>query len=242
MLRRLGFLVAALVVLLSVVGGFGYGWLRSTGRAEREGFATVPALAADVEVRWDRWAVPHLRGERGVDLAAALGWLHANDRYLQMELGRLRVEGRLAALFGERALALDREARTLRFREAAERLWDGAGPESRRWLSAYAAGVNARLYDRSGDLPPLLALLRARPDAWTPVDSLGMAVLMGRDLSFWQRRPEELRFEWLGRFGPARTGELIGGLRGEGSLHVPAEILEMARTWAEASAAPGAAS
>jgi penicillin amidase len=154
------------------------------------------------------------------------------------------VLGHLAALFGERALPLDREARTLRFREAAERLWESAGPESRRWLSAYAAGVNARLYDRSGRLPPLLAVLRAHPDAWTPVDSLGMAVLMGRDLSFWQGRPEELRFEWLGRFGVERTAELIagsiggskGGRSGEASLHVPAEILEMARAWAAENA------
>jgi penicillin G amidase len=253
MLRRVLIAVAVLAGLVALLAGLGYGWLRSTGRAEREGFATVPALAADVEVRWDRWAVPHLKGQRGVDLAAALGWLHANDRYLQMELGRLRVEGHLAALFGERALPLDREARTLRFREAAERLWESAGSESRRWLTAYAAGVNARLYDRSGRLPPLLAVLRARPEAWTPVDSLGMAVLMGRDLSFWQGRPEELRFEWLGRFGPERTAQLIGGWiggstagrGGEASLHLPAEILGMARAWAAENAgplgAPGAA-
>lgn len=244
MLRKVLIAAAVLVAVAVALAGLGYGWLRSTGRAEREGFATVPALAADVEVRWDRWAVPHLKGQRGVDLAAALGWLHANDRYLQMELGRLRVEGHLAALFGERALPLDREARTLRFREAAERLWESAGSETRRWLTAYAAGVNARVYDRSGRLPPLLAVLRARPEAWTPVDSLGMAVLMGRDLSFWQGRPEELRFEWLGRFGPERTAQLIGGLKGgsagkkggAGSLYVPDEILEMARAWAAESA------
>lgn len=200
-------------------------WLMHTGRPQRDGELALPGLAAPVEVRWDRWGVPHLKGASGRDLALALGFLHANDRMTQLELGRRAAAGQLSEVFGKATLKSDVEARTLRLRRAAQATWERLGAESRAWFEAYAAGVNAWLAHRRGDLPPTLALFGVRPEPWTPIDSLGFVFLMARDLSFWQGRPEELRFEWLRRLGPGRTRELVG----EPGLHLPDAILALAR-------------
>ena len=223
--RILVVLAAVLVVVLALVGITAWRWMDG-GRAQRDGTAAIPGLAAPVTVRWDRWGVPYVEAGSVEDLAAALGWLHADDRFTQMELGRRVAAGRLAELAGERALPLDRKFRTLRFAETAERLWQAAGPESRSWLTAYARGVNAWLTQRGGDLPPDLVLLAGhgfRPEPWRPQDSLSFVMLMANDLSFWNGRPEEAHFRWLRELGVERTLDLAGGPR-----HVPQAILALA--------------
>ncbi|HMB52015.1 MAG TPA: penicillin acylase family protein, partial [Thermoanaerobaculia bacterium] len=189
-------------------------WWLAGGRAQRDGEATLAGLAAPVEVRWDRWGVPYVEAESEDDLAAALGWLHAADRFTQMELGRRLAAGRLAELAGERAISIDRDNRQLRLADTADRLWEAAGFDSRIWLTAYAGGVNAWIDSHRGDLPPDLRLLAGagfEPEPWRPQDSLAFVLLMAQDLSFWNGRPEETRYGWLRAFGPERTADLVGG-------------------------------
>jgi len=220
-----------LLLGLAAVGGFV--WLRSGGRPQREGEARIPGLHGPVTVRWDRWGVPHVtaevtkNGARGaeLDLARALGWLHANDRMSQMELGRRAAAGRLSEVFGERTLEMDRHVRTLGLGELAERLAGSSRRGTRARLEAYAAGVNAWLDARGGDLPPELRLLGIDPEPWRPADSLGFALLLAHDLSFWFGRPEEARFQWLVAFGP----EGLRDLTGEPEIHIPPAIAELAR-------------
>jgi penicillin amidase len=121
-------------------------------------------------------------------------------------------------------------------RRAAERLWRDAGATTRRWLVAYARGVNAWLAGRDG-LPPGLVLLGGpgfEPEPWEPVDSLSFVLLMGQDLSFWAGRPEEERFLWLRGLGEERTRDLLGG-----ELHVPEEIVRLAAAGGPPPAAGG---
>lgn len=228
MARRSKLVVSAALVLVAVLvlaatGGFWW-WSRG-GRPQRAGEAAAP-VSAPVTVRWDARGVPYVEAASEDDLAAALGWLHANDRMTQMELGRRLAAGRIAELVGAAAVPVDTESRRMRFRAGAERLWQDAGPASRRWLVHYARGVNAWLAARDGDLPPGLRLLGGpgfRPEPWTPVDSLSFVFLMGQDLSFWAGRPEEERFRWLAALGEERVRDLLGG-----ELHVPAEIAALA--------------
>lgn len=221
-------LVALVVVAVLVAVGLSLRWLGG-GRAQRSGVAEIPGLSAPVEVRWDRRGVPYCEAESAEDLAAALGWLHANDRFTQMELGRRLAAGRLAELqgVGRRALSVDREHRTLRFAHTAERLWRSAGEETRAWLQAYAGGVNAWLDRRgAGDLPPDLALLGGddfRPEPWRPQDSLAFVLLMANDMSFWNDRPEEEHFRWLRELGVERTLDLAGA-----DHPVPPEVVALA--------------
>ncbi len=232
--RRLVFWLGLVLVLLAGLATWGFLWLRSSGRAVRSGTLRLSGLEAPVTVRWDRWAVPSVEAASTADLARAMGWLHANDRFSQMELSRRAASGRLSELFGSSALPIDKEFRTLRLREAAGVAWETCSPESREWLSAYAEGVNAWLDAREGDLPPLFRLVGGEPEPWQPVDSLCVASLLSYSLSFAAGRSEEARFQWLGALGPGRARDLIG----DPDLSIPPGLAELAaRLHAEAEQA-----
>lgn len=147
----------------------------------REGTRRVPGLAAAVDVSFDAAGIPHVRAATALDAWRALGWLHAEDRFFQMELRRRAGAGRLAEIFGPVALDLDREARrsgfALRARIDAARL----PPPERAVLDAYAEGVNAHL--RSRPRPLELLLLRATPEPWTAEDSLAFGWNLYAELS-----------------------------------------------------------
>ena len=219
--KLLGSALACLVLLAGAA--FLVSWLRG-GRPARGGTHTLAGLDRPVTVRWDRWGVPAILAESETDLAAGLGWIHANDRFTQMELGRRAVFGRLSELLGEPTVEIDVYFRTLRFGYLAREMLANSNPRTRRWLEAYAAGVNAWLAERGSGLPPELRLLGAEPEPWQGADSIGFALLMARDLSFWRDYPEEDRFLWLRAFGVDALRELLG----DPELHVPEEILALA--------------
>ena len=200
-------LSALAVVLLAVVAAAL--WLRSSGRPARDGEHSIAGSSAPVEVRWDAWGVPHLRAESVEDLVAAQGFVHAGDRFTQMELGRRAAAGRLSELLGEPTFEIDVYFRQMRFPAAVETLWRDASPESKRLLEAYARGVNAWLEARGSDLPPGLRLLGAEPEPWRPQDSLAFVLLMARDLSFWNDRPEEERLRQASALGLDALYELL---------------------------------
>lgn len=202
---------------------FWIGAWRSSGSPIRSGEIALAGLSAPVSVRFDEWAVPHVRAATLVDLAAALGWLHANERLFQLEMGRRRASGRLAEVVGPAALSEDRRMRELGIRATAESYAAALEPESRALLEAYARGVNAWLEEHRGDLPSDLDLLVDEVAPWAPVDSLGFALLMACDLCY-PRYYEEQRFEWLGAFGKERTLDLVG----KGELAIDGDVLALA--------------
>lgn len=224
LVRKILISVAILLILVvvAVLGGFFY--VKGRGLPRREGTARLPGLGGEVAVRWDRWAVPHVKAGSEEDLAAAVGYLHANDRMVQLELGRRSCTGRLAQLIGSAALPLDERSRHLRLRATAEKLEAAAGETTRRWLEAYARGVNAWLTERGGDMPPELVVLGVEPEPWTPTDSLCFVVLMARDLSIPGFHIEDGRYILLSRLGLDRARDLIG----YEDLHVPPGLVEKA--------------
>lgn len=170
------------------------GWLALRASLPRlDGTLTLPGLRAEVTVARDGNGVPTVRGTDREDLARALGFLHAQDRFFQMDLLRRRSAGELAELFGPVALPLDREARRHRFRRlagivAGQRL---DADEVRR-LDAYVAGVNAGL-GALGARPWEYGLLRATPRPWTREDSVLVVYTMTLDLQGGDGRDERAR-------------------------------------------------
>jgi penicillin G amidase len=128
----------------------------------------LPSLEAPVEVVRDRFGIPHVFARSRRDLVRAQGYVHAQDRLFQMETTRRFAFGRLSELAGARTLELDRLARRLRLRWAAERDAAACDPEAAELVAAYCEGVNAFIAE--GRLPLELRLLRLRPEPWTPVD------------------------------------------------------------------------
>ena len=210
---------------MAVVGAAGYAafWVRTalqSGLPLRSGELRIAGLTAPVTVRFDSRGVPYVRAENDLDLARAAGWLHANDRMAQMELARRAAAGRLSEVFGERTLESDEHLRRIGLRRIAEANYAVSGEESRAWLDAYAAGVNAWLEQRAADLPTFFRLLRYEPEPWTPADSLSIHAVMAYTLSFAFGRMEEDRYRVLRRVG--RDG-LRDWLRAE-DIHFPPDI------------------
>ena len=174
MMRRL---LRGLVVLLLVAGVLilaGAVYARSRVRAslaQLDGAATISGLGGDVRVERDALGVPTIHAGSREDVARALGFLHAQDRFFQMDLQRRQPAGELSALVGPRALDVDEEIRVHRFRNVAKRALELTEPSYRRVLEAYAEGVNAGL-NALGSAPFEYLVLRATPEPWLPEDSL----------------------------------------------------------------------
>ncbi|HEX8781214.1 MAG TPA: penicillin acylase family protein, partial [Nocardioides sp.] len=71
---------------------------------QTEGRAELPGLAGEVEVVRDAHGIPRLYGDSDEDLVRAQGYVHAQERFYEMDVRRHVTAGRLAELFGEPAL------------------------------------------------------------------------------------------------------------------------------------------
>ena len=142
-----------------------------------EGTHLLEGLSAPVTVERDQLGVPIVRGATREDVARATGFLHAQDRFFQMDLSRRRAAGELSGLVGSRALVLDRLARIHRFRAQAERAVSLLAPADRRVLDAYVAGVNRGLA-ALGASPFEYVLLRQSPRPWVAADSMLVVLSM----------------------------------------------------------------
>src|SRR3954470_9759014 len=173
-LRRVFLALTALVILLVLVllaGGF---WVYDQMRASLprlDGERRMAGLAAPVEVERDELGVPVIRAANRLDAARALGFLHAQDRFFQMDLLRRQAAGELAEIFGPAAVKVDRRHRGHRFRALAERIVASSPPQELALLAAYADGVNAGLSSLGGKPFEYLAL-RVDPAPWRPEDSI----------------------------------------------------------------------
>jgi penicillin G amidase len=139
-----------------------------------EGSATLAGLTGAVSVERDAEGVPTVSGRSRIDLARALGYLHGQDRFFQMDLTRRAAAGELSALLGAATLPTDLRLRVHRFRSVARAVVEHASPEIRGLAEAYAEGVNAGLASL-GSRPPEYWLLGARPQPWRAEDSVLVA-------------------------------------------------------------------
>src|SRR5712671_1151483 len=178
MIRRIG---AGFLALLIVLGGGVYLYLRSA-LPQTDGRIVVSGPKAEIRIERDADGVPLITAQDDEDVAFGLGFVHAQERLFQMELQRRYGAGRLAEIFGQQAVATDRQMRVLGLYRAAESAIPSLSPQMNRALSAYAAGVNAFLASRRGAPPPEFLLLGLAPEPWRPADSLVWGKLMAVQL------------------------------------------------------------
>ena len=104
----------------------------------------LPGLAAAAEIRVDPWGIPHIKAESLDDLFFAQGFNAARDRLWQIDLGRKRGLGRLAASFGPGFLEQDKAARAFLYRGDMAAEWAAYGvPGLKGILAAFTRGINA---------------------------------------------------------------------------------------------------
>jgi penicillin amidase len=183
-------------LLLLVLIAFISGWLFLRGSlAQLEGTRQAPGLHAQVTVARDANGVPEIAGHDRLDLAYAAGFVHAQERFFQMDLLRRSGAGELAELFGPKALPLDRAHRLHRFRARASAVLAGMSPEDRAFIDRYVAGVNDGIHALRAR-PFEYALTGTTPRAWTAEDSLLAVWAMFFDLQGSQET-HELARGWL---------------------------------------------
>ena len=201
-----GSVVFVAVLLLAV--GFGWWWIHRS-LPPLDGRIPLIGLRDTVEVRFDRFAVPHVFAGSDRDAWRAVGYLQARDRLWQMDLYRRAASGRLSELLGEPTVAIDQRFLTLGLRLAAEREWERTPPDLRTAFESYAAGVNAAMKRPRAALPLEHQLLRITPEPWTPIDSLAISKLFAWRLGE-NHRAELLRYALVQELGQ-RALELFPG-------------------------------
>ncbi|MFZ1827746.1 MAG: penicillin acylase family protein [Candidatus Competibacteraceae bacterium] len=167
-----------------------------------DGTATLAGLSAPVAIERDALGVSTIRGANRLDIARATGFIHAQERFFQMDLTRRRAAGELAELFGAAALELDRTNRLHRFRHRARHVLALAPPEDQALIAAYTEGVNAGLAALSVS-PFEYLLLRMPPQPWRPEDTALVIYAMYLDLQERQWPQDSARGLLRDRLPPA---------------------------------------
>ncbi len=232
--RWLAWLIVAAVVLFAAALLFGT-WLWFTRRPypQTRGSLRIEGLGAAVEVLRDRHGVPHIYARTAEDLFFAQGFVHAQDRFWQMEFWRRISSGRLSELFGKSTLETDKFLRTLGLYRVAQREVELLSPDVRRWLEAYAAGVNAyalkRRPARLGLEFALLALqgVKVRIQPWSPVDSIAWGKMMAYDLGG-NHQTERLQLDLLRSAGRSLWASFFAPYRPDMPITVEQKELQKA--------------
>jgi penicillin amidase len=168
--RRWTWGIVAIAALAILPVGAVWLFLRAS-LPQLDGQVAGAGLLASVMVERDSLGVPTITAQNRADLAYATGYLHAQDRFFQMDLLRRSAAGELAALFGPVALPVDRFRRLHRFRARAQAALEKIPPADRALLDRYVAGVNAGL-GALGARPFEYGVLRLHPEPWRAEDSL----------------------------------------------------------------------
>jgi len=195
-----------IVIAVCALLAFGAGWWalrQSLPPLDAEiGAATLTATAT---IERDARGTPIVTAATRADLAYALGFAHAQDRFFQMDLSRRYASGELAELFGEVALKQDERTRRFGFRNVAQAVVAMAPATERAVIEAYAGGVNAGLASLK-TRPWEYLLLRAQPRGWLPEDSVLVVHSM-----WWQLQHGPLNDEVDRRRLERAAAELPGG-------------------------------
>ncbi len=178
------------LVLLLLAGGLVL-FAVKTARAsfpQVSGEVVVPGLAGSVRVQRDALGVPQIYASSLEDLFFAQGYVHAQDRFWEMDVRRHITAGRLSEMFGASQVTTDSFLRTMGWRRIAEQELPLLSPRSTTILDSYSKGVNAYLADHAGDQLSLeyavLGLQNSdyHPEPWQPADSVAWLKALAWDL------------------------------------------------------------
>jgi len=193
-LSRIGI---GVVIIAILAGAFGTYYLKSyvpntvapKSLPQVDGEINIAGLNNPVDIYRDGIGIPHIYATTMHDLFMAQGYVHAQDRFWQMDFWRHIGSGRLSEMFGSGQVETDSFLRTLGWRQVAEQEYAELGPESKAILDAYTEGVNAYIESHTpvelsleyliltGVLNPSYTI-----EPWTPIHSLTWGKAMAWDL------------------------------------------------------------
>lgn len=188
-------LIAVLALAVVAAGGGAYyfkSYLPNTiaprSFPQIDGTIQLKGLNGPVDVYRDKMGIPHIYATTSHDLFFAQGYVHAQERFWQMDFYRHVGSGRTAEMFGKSSVDNDLFLTTLGWREDSANEYAAFSPESKAVLESYAEGVNAYLQDHHGDAVSLeyaiLGLLSPNYEIapWTPLDTMAWTKALAWDL------------------------------------------------------------
>ncbi|MEU5888563.1 penicillin acylase family protein [Streptomyces sp. NPDC047461] len=207
-----------LFLVLAIIGGVAYGayWSISTVRAsfpQTKGSITLEGLSGPVDVKRDGYGIPQIYAASDEDLFMAQGYVQAQDRFYEMDVRRHMTSGRLSEMFGKSQVKNDEFLRTLGWDRVAKKEYDTKlSASTKKYLQAYAKGVNAYLDGKDGkeislEYAALGFVNDYKPQQWTPVDSVSWLKAMAWDLRG-NMEDEVDRALMTSRLGPKQIKDL----------------------------------
>ncbi|AWV06848.1 penicillin acylase family protein [Marilutibacter maris] len=225
----------ALLLLLGALLLFVAAWMLMAGSLPGlDGEKALRGLSAPVTIERDALGVATISASNRLDAMRALGHLHAQERYFEMDLMRRTSAGELAALFGAVAIDVDKRHRVHRMRARVQRQMASIAGDRRKLLEAYVEGVNTGLADLKVRPWPYL-LLRQTPEPWRAEDSALAAYAMYFDLqdasnadelALWELKPHlpAPLFDLLTHAGSRWDAPIVGAPLGDASLPGPEQV------------------
>ncbi len=232
-MRKLLLVLLVLLVILLLVGLSGVGYGVFTARRpwpKTDGAVQVDGLQAETTVVRDSWGIPHVYASNPHDLFFAQGYVHAQDRFWQMEFWRRQGNGTLSEILGESTLDIDRFLRTVGWHRTAAEELKRMSAEDLAVLEAYSAGVNAYIATHEGRLGLEFTMLgltgvEFEPQPWEPLHTITWAKAMAWDLGG-NRSAELLRAQIAAKLGPSAIETLMPPYPDDYPVIVPHPLAE----------------
>lgn len=190
-------LVLVLCVIWICVTNYKSGPLNSVGEllTYKTGLLSVPLSENGLKylesnykpkIYVDNLGVPHIYADHQNNTAFGLGYMHAKDRYFQMELITRTVQGRMSEILSSKTLKSDNFWRPYEFERKSEELleeYKTKSPEFYEYIQAYADGVNEYLMNND-HTDPLYKAIGVKPQMWKPEYSLLATWYMSYTLTY----------------------------------------------------------
>jgi len=183
--RRMTALRLMMVMLAVLIGAsvLGLYLLLRASLPQLDGEHAVKGLRQVVSIERDGNGMATIDAQDRRDAAMATGFIHAQERFFQMDLLRRNAAGELSYLFGPVALERDREIGLHRFRQRARQRLNDIPANHRALLEAYTQGVNQGVQGLAAR-PFEYHLLQAGLQPWQAEDTLLVLYSMYLDLQY----------------------------------------------------------
>ncbi len=187
-IRRVVISIISVIVVLAIVLGAVGVYLAQSSFPRTSGEVKLSGLNFPVDIYRDSYGIPNIYAQTTHDLFFAQGYVHAQDRFWQMDFWRHIGSGRISEMFGKSELDTDTFLRTLGWARVAQQELDAMPADEIALLQAYADGVNAYLAEHKGAALSLeYAILKLltpgySPEPWKPINTLTWPKAMAWDL------------------------------------------------------------
>lgn len=176
-IKRFFIAIIAVLLIALIVSYF----ILRASLPQLDGEQVLQGISSNTSIERDINGTVTIKAQNEIDSIRTLGFVHAQERYFEMDLLRRSASGELSALFGEVAIEKDKSLRIHRLRSRIQQNYEQMIGTEDKNLQAYTEGVNAGLKALKSKPWPYL-LLNTEPEAWKPEDTFLVGFAMFFDL------------------------------------------------------------